>query len=102
MGLLGLTMACGGLPSRMRGSAAEPGQAGEVVGKVGETDFDAGACHADGAHNEPELAFLGGEDVLDARAHLGAGGIAAGDVRRRLPAARLFALELRFEAAAVE
>src|SRR5580658_4963285 len=73
----------------MRGSAAEPGQAGEVVGEVGQTDFDAGAHHADGAHDETKPAFLGGEDVLDARAHPGAGGVAAGDVRRHLPAARL-------------
>ena len=51
---------------------------------------------------KPEPAFLGGEDVLDARAHPGPGGIAAGDMRRHLLAPRLFALELRLQPAAVE
>ena len=47
-------------------SPVEPSQPGKVVSEVGENDFDAGACHADGAHNEPEAAFLGGKDMLDA------------------------------------
>ena len=47
---------------------------------------DATAPYADGAHDEPEPAFLSGKDVLDARAD----GIAAGDVRRHLPASGLF------------
>ena len=53
--------------------------------------------HADGAHDEPEPAFLGGEDMLDARAYPGAGGVAAGDVRRHLLGSGFFALELRLQ-----
>jgi hypothetical protein len=83
-------------------SPIEPGQAGEVVGEVCEADPDAGAHHADGAHDEPQPAFLGGEDVLDPRAHSGPGGVAADEVRRHRRAAGLFALELRRQPAAVE
>jgi hypothetical protein len=57
---------------------------------------------ADGANDQGKPAFLGGKDVLDPRAHPGAGGVAAGDVGRHLAAARLFALELRLETAALE
>jgi len=59
----------------------EPGQAGEIVDKIGHADFGAGADHADGAHDQPEAAFLGGEDMLDAGAYPGAGGVAARDMR---------------------
>jgi hypothetical protein len=88
--------------SRGRSSAVEPGQSGKVVGKIGEADFDAGADDADGAYDEPEPAFLGGEDMLDARAYPGAGGVAPGDVRRHLLASGFFALELRLQTMALE
>ena len=45
---------------------------------------------------------LGGKDMLDPRAHPGAGGIAADDVRRHRLAAGLFALELRPQPTALE
>jgi hypothetical protein len=67
---------------------------GDVVGEIGEADLDAGADHADGANDQPELAFLGGEDMLDARAYPGAGGVVAGNVRRHLLAPGSHALEL--------
>lgn len=57
---------------------------------------------ADGPHDQAEAAFLGGENVLDPRAHPRAGGIAAGDVRRHLAAPRFLALKLRLEAAPFE
>src|SRR5580658_3373663 len=88
--------------SRRRGSPIEPGQTGEVIGEIGEADFDAGAHHADSAHDKTEPAFLGRKDMLDARAHPGAGGVAAGDMGRHLTAPRLFALELRLQPAALE
>ena len=95
-------MHCDRVASRWRGSSLKPGQAGEVVDEIGHADLGAGADHADGAHDQPEAAFLGGEDMLDPRAHPGAGGIAAGDVRRHLASSGLLALELRLEAAALE
>ena len=49
-----------------------------------------------------KASLLGGEDVLDARAHLGACGVAAADVGRHRLAAKLGALELGRQAAAVE
>ena len=36
----------------------EPGQPGEVVGEIGQSDFDAGAYDADGAHEEAEPVHL--------------------------------------------
>src|SRR5262249_16337106 len=63
-----------------RGLPIEPGQPGEVVGEIGQADFDAGAHHADGANDEPEPAFLSGKDVLDPSPHPGAGRVAARDV----------------------
>jgi hypothetical protein len=85
-----------------RGSSAEPGQPGEVASQVGQADLDPGAEDANGAHDEPEPAFLGGEDVLDARAYPGAGGVAAGEVRRHPLASGFFALELRLQTMALE
>jgi hypothetical protein len=84
------------------GLAVEPGQAGKVIGEVGKADLGPGADQVNGAHNQAEPAFWGGKDVLDPRAHPDAGGVSAGDVPRHLAAARLFALELRLEAAALE
>jgi hypothetical protein len=55
----------------------KPGRPGEVIGEIGQADFHAGACHADGADDEPKSAFLSGEDVLDPRAHAGSGGVSA-------------------------
>jgi hypothetical protein len=80
----------------------EPSQPGEVVGEIGQADFDAGAHDADSAHDEAQPAFLGGEDVLVPRSHSAAGGIAAGDMRRHLLASQLFPLESRLQAAARE
>jgi hypothetical protein len=45
---------------------------------------------------------LRGEDMLDAGAYPGAGGIAAGDVGRHLAPSRLLALKLRLEATPFE
>ena len=85
-----------------RGLSVEPHQSAEVVSEIGQPDADLGADHTDSAHNEAEPAFLGGENMLDARAHPGAGGIAAGAMCRHWSASRLFPLELRLQPTAVE
>jgi hypothetical protein len=64
--------------------------------------FHTRVCHADSAHDEPKSAFLGGEDVLDARAHAGSGCIAARDMGRHLLASGLLALKLCPQTAALE
>src|SRR5215471_1132058 len=62
--------------SRWRGSSIEPDQPDEVVSEISQADFNAGAHQADGTDEKSELAFLGGEDMFDARAYPGAGGVA--------------------------
>jgi hypothetical protein len=49
-------------------------------------------------HDEPEAAFLRGEDMLDARPHTSEGGIASRNVRRHPSSSRLLALKQRLEA----
>ncbi len=62
----GLSLAeLGGYASRRRGSSLKPGQAGEIVDEIGHADLGSGTDHADGPHDQPEAAFLGGEDMLD-------------------------------------
>jgi hypothetical protein len=43
----------------------KPGQAGEIVDEISHADLGAGADHADGAHDQPEAAFLCGKDMFD-------------------------------------
>jgi hypothetical protein len=81
-----------------RCSSLEPGEAVEVVDEIGERDLGVRPGEADGADDQVKASFFGAGDVLDARAHLGAGGVAAADVARH----RLAGLELGRQAAAVE
>ncbi len=82
--------------------AFDPGEAGEVVGEIGQGQLRRGAGLAYGADDEVEAALLGGEDVFDARADAGAAGVATGDVARHGPAPGLGALELGFQAAPLQ
>lgn len=50
-------------------------QAVHVVGEVGERDLGLGAFDADGANEQPHLVLLPGEDMFDAGADLGFGGV---------------------------
>ena len=75
-----------------------PGQSGEVVGEIGETDLCPRPDDADGANDEAEAVLLGSEDVLDARADAGPIGIASGNLGWHRLAAWLLVLELGAQA----
>ena len=62
----------------------EPGQPAHVGDQVGKAELGRRPGQADRADEQAEPAFLGGEDMLDRDPDPRPGGVAAGDVRRRL------------------
>jgi hypothetical protein len=50
---------------RGRSTPLKPGEALEVISKVGHADLDAGAGNADGPHHEAHAMLLPGKDVFD-------------------------------------
>lgn len=56
-----------------------------VEGQVGERDLDLGAGNVDGADKQAYFRLLMREDMLDAGAGLGLGGVAAPEVLRYRP-----------------
>ena len=56
--------------SSRRSTPLEPGEALEIIDKVGHTDLDGGAGDADGAHDKAHAVLLPGEHMLDLRADL--------------------------------
>jgi hypothetical protein len=77
-----LFLGSGGLGGR--GSRTEPRQEREVTGEI---------CDADGAHKQPHTVFLGGKDMLDARADPRRRGIGLGLLLRKAAPERLAKLD---------
>jgi hypothetical protein len=72
----------------------EPSEPAQVGDQVGEPQLGRGASEADRANDQAKPAFLGGEHVFDSHPDPCPRGVAARDMRRHRPSARLRPLEL--------
>ena len=68
-------------------------QAVNIVSQIGKRDLCVGATQADRADEQPHLILLPGEDMFDAGANGGPGGVGAGGVGRHRLAPRLLAMD---------
>ena len=85
-----------------QGSPFDPHQPAHIVGEIGERDLGRRTGEADGADDQVQAAFLGGEDMLDPGPHLRPRRVAAADRHRHRLAPRFGALELGDQPAPVE
>jgi hypothetical protein len=74
---------------------AEPEIATHIVCQVGEADLHPCPGDADRADDQPHVALLVSEHVLDCRAHCGFPGIGSSHARRHRTASRLLAVNPR-------